>query len=286
MERIWRRELGAHVGRRVRLAGWLHHQRRLVKVTFLLLRDAPDRPGGRRATTPSRGRRRCLAETVLEVDGTVVANRQAPAGRRAPPTRSSCSSPSRRRRRRSSCAARSCRAQLPTLLDHAAVALRHPRRRASRGSPRRRSPGFRTTLDGLGFTEIHTPKLVASATEGGANVFPSTTSAARAYLAQSPQFYKQIMVGVFERVFEVGPVFRAEPHDTARHLNEYVSLDVELGFIEDHTRRDGGAARRHRRRCSTPSPERAAADVGPPRTGSSPTFRPRSRSSTSPTPRS
>jgi nondiscriminating aspartyl-tRNA synthetase len=56
----------------------------------------------------------------------------------------------------------------------------------------------------------------------------------RAYLAQSPQFYKQAMVGVFERVYEAGPVFRAEPHDTARHLAEYVSLDAELGFIEDH----------------------------------------------------
>ena len=76
---------------------------------------------------------------------------------------------------------------------------------------------------------------MASATEGGANVFPVDYFGRPAYLAQSPQFYKQIMVGVFERVFEVGPVFRAEPHDTPRHLNEYVSLDVEMGFIDDHT---------------------------------------------------
>jgi nondiscriminating aspartyl-tRNA synthetase len=73
------------------------------------------------------------------------------------------------------------------------------------------------------------------ATEGGANVFRVDYFGRPAYLAQSPQFYKQIMVGVFERVFEVGPVFRAEPHDTPRHLNEYVSLDAELGFIADHT---------------------------------------------------
>ncbi|MGH2543929.1 MAG: aspartate--tRNA(Asn) ligase, partial [Ardenticatenaceae bacterium] len=79
-----------------------------------------------------------------------------------------------------------------------------------------------------------TPKMVASATESGANVFQIDYFGTPAYLAQSPQFYKQIMVGLFERVYEVGPVFRAEPHDTTRHTNEYVSLDVEFGFIEDH----------------------------------------------------
>ena len=81
---------------------------------------------------------------------------------------------------------------------------------------------------------MQTPKLVGTATEGGANVFRVDYLGRPAYLAQSPQFYKQIMVGVFERVFEVGPVFRAEPHDTPRHLNEYVSLDAEQGFIESH----------------------------------------------------
>jgi nondiscriminating aspartyl-tRNA synthetase len=89
-------------------------------------------------------------------------------------------------------------------------------------------------VDGLGFTEVQTPKIVGSATESGANVFGIDYFGRPAYLAQSPQFYKQTMVGVFERVYEVGPVFRAEPHDTARHLAEYVSLDAELGFVADH----------------------------------------------------
>ena len=75
---------------------------------------------------------------------------------------------------------------------------------------------------------------MAAATESGANVFPVDYFGRPAYLAQSPQFYKQLMVGVFERVFEVGPVFRAEPHDTGRHLAQYTSLDAELGFISDH----------------------------------------------------
>jgi nondiscriminating aspartyl-tRNA synthetase len=75
---------------------------------------------------------------------------------------------------------------------------------------------------------------VASATESGANVFGVDYFGTRAYLAQSPQFFKQMMVGVFERVYETGPVFRAEPHDTARHLAQYTSLDAELGFVADH----------------------------------------------------
>jgi nondiscriminating aspartyl-tRNA synthetase len=94
--------------------------------------------------------------------------------------------------------------------------------------------GFRAFLDSEGFTEIQTPKLLGSASEGGAEVFTVDYFGRPAFLAQSPQLYKQMAVGVLERVYEVGPVFRAEPHATARHLAEYVSLDVELGFIEDH----------------------------------------------------
>jgi len=114
------------------------------------------------------------------------------------------------------------------------VANRHPQRRAIFRLAAGAMAGFRATLNTRGFTEIQTPKIVASATEGGSNVFKIDYFGRPAYLAQSPQFYKQIMVGVFERVFEVGPVFRAEPHDTTRHVNEYVSLDVEFGFIENH----------------------------------------------------
>jgi nondiscriminating aspartyl-tRNA synthetase len=125
-------------------------------------------------------------------------------------------------------------AQLPTLLDLAPLALRHPRRQAVFQLTAASIAGFRESLDALDFTEIQTPKIVASATESGANVFALDYFGRPAYLAQSPQFYKQTMVGVYERVYETGPVFRAEPHDTPRHLSEYVSLDAELGFIGDH----------------------------------------------------
>lgn len=123
---------------------------------------------------------------------------------------------------------------LPTLLDHAVVANRLPQCRAIFRIGAAAMRGFRAALDAERFVEIQSPKLVETATEGGANVFAVDYFGRAAYLAQSPQLYKQIMVGVFERVYEVGPVFRAEPHDTARHINQYTSLDVELGFIADH----------------------------------------------------
>src|SRR5438067_7550669 len=125
-------------------------------------------------------------------------------------------------------------ASITTLLDHAVVTNRHPARRAMLRLSAGTMAAFRAVLAAKDFTEIQTPKIVAAATESGATVFKLDYFGHAAYLAQSPQFYKQIMVGVFERVFEVGPVFRAEPHDTTRHINEYVSLDAEFGFIENH----------------------------------------------------
>lgn len=94
--------------------------------------------------------------------------------------------------------------------------------------------GFRKHLMAEDFTEFQCPKLVASATEGGANVFTIDYFGNKAYLAQSPQFYKQKLVGVYERVFTTGSVYRAEAHDTNRHLSEYTSLDFEMGFINSY----------------------------------------------------
>ncbi len=91
--------------------------------------------------------------------------------------------------------------------------------------------GFREYLEEKGFTEIFTPKIVAAGAEGGANIFKLDYFGKKAFLAQSPQFYKQTLIPVYERVYEIAPVFRAEKHDTARHLNEYVSVDFEMGYI-------------------------------------------------------
>ena len=231
--RVWTDDLSDRVGERVQLKGWLHRLRRLAGVSFLILRDA-------RGTAqvvvqdPELVERlaRLQNESVIGVAGVVVAEPQAPGGveihdpavtviseaDEAPPF---------------DLYRPVIKAQLPTILDNAPVALRHPRRRAYFAIQAASMAGFRSGLHDLGFTEIQTPKIVGSATESGATTFALDYFGKTAYLAQSPQFYKQVMVGVFERVYEVGPVFRAEPHDTARHINEYVSLDAEVGFIEN-----------------------------------------------------
>ncbi|CAA9269714.1 MAG: Aspartyl-tRNA synthetase @ Aspartyl-tRNA(Asn) synthetase [uncultured Chloroflexi bacterium] len=233
-ERVWTSEVGSHVGERVTLAGWLHRFRPLSNVAFLILRDAK---GLAQVVVEEQALRAQLDglynESVLRVTGTVVAVPQVPDGveihdpsveilsaAAAPPPfdlfRPVLQPP------------------LATLLDHQPLMLRHPRQRALFQLSAAAMAGFRATLSSLDFVEIQTPKIVGSATEGGANVFKIDYLGRPAYLSQSPQLYKQLMVGVFERVFEVGPAFRAEPHDTPRHLNEFVSLDAELGFIHDH----------------------------------------------------
>lgn len=122
---------------------------------------------------------------------------------------------------------------IPTLLDNRTLSLRHPKVQAIFKLYDIFLKGYETVMREEGFTEIKTPKLLGAATEGGANFFKVKYFKKEATLAQSPQFYKQIMVGVFERVFEVGSAFRAEPHFTTRHVNEYISLDAEMGFITD-----------------------------------------------------
>jgi len=234
MERTYTAEMGAHVGETVRLSGWLHNLRRMGGINFLVLRDARgtaqvviDQP---EALAVLDG---LLPETVISVTGRVAVEPQAPDGLeiREPvvevlsPVRDALPLALNKP---------GLNASLPVFLDHAVIGLRHLTKQGLFHLSAGVMAGFRATLGERGFTEIQTPKLVASATEGGANVFAVDYFGRKAYLAQSPQFYKQIMVGVFERVYEVGPVFRAEPHDTVRHINEYVSLDVEMGFIHDH----------------------------------------------------
>jgi len=233
MQRIRCSEIGAHAGERVRLAGWVHNVRRLSRVSFLVLRDASAIvqvvAGGKEAAQLDN----LLPESVVEVEGEVVAEAQAPGGfeLHAPqvtvrvPVTEALPTPINKP---------TLEAQLDTYLNHAALCLRHPAKQATFRLSAGCMAGFRSYLNGQGFVEITSPKIVASATESGANVFEIDYFGQPAFLAQSPQFYKQTMVGVFERVYEVAPVFRAEPHSTVRHINEYVSMDIEMGFIHDH----------------------------------------------------
>ena len=236
MQRIPTTEVSSHVGERVRVMGWLHSLRQLGGINFLVIRDGwsiVQAVAETEAELAPLREREAGVESVVALEGRVVSEPQAPGGielhdlhievitpvTEVPPV---------------SLNKRKITANITTVLDHAVVTNRHPARRAILRLGAGAMAGFRSTLVASRFTEIQTPKIVASATESGATVFKLDYFGRPAYLAQSPQFYKQIMVGVFERVFEVGPVFRAEPHDTARHLNEYVSLDVEFGFIENH----------------------------------------------------
>ena len=232
MQRIPTSEVGSHAGERVRVMGWLHSLRQLGGINFLVIRDGW---GIVQAVAETEAELIPLqqgeigVESVVAVEGLVVSEAQAPGGielhdlhieiiipvTEVPPV---------------SLNKRKISANITTLLDHAPITHRHLARRAILRLAAGAMEGFRSTLTARGFTEIQTPKIVAAATESGANVFKLDYFGRPAYLAQSPQFYKQIMVGVFE----VGPVFRAEPHDTTRHINEYVSLDVEFGFIENH----------------------------------------------------
>jgi nondiscriminating aspartyl-tRNA synthetase len=232
ISRILAADLPGHVGEQVTIEGWLHRRRELKSVTFLIVRDRSglaqvvlsDRapaPAAEDAAMADDGA--LTEETVIAVEGTVTANPQAPGGAEiTSPVITLLSDPAvpppfdlyRP----------TLTAGLPTILDHAPTTLRHPLLRAGFQIAAASVAGFRDALDELGFTEVHTPKIVESATESGANVFGIDYFGRPAYLAQSPQFYKQALVGVF----------RAEPHDTARHLAQYTSLDAEFGFIADH----------------------------------------------------
>jgi len=237
ISRVLSAELPEHIGERVTIAGWLHRRRELKSVGFLIIRDRaglaqvvlPAEPADPEiASTPPAGE-----ETVLQVEGLVVANPQAPGGAElTEPVVTQLSGPAQPPP--FDLYRPALTAALPTILDHAPTTLRHPQLRSGFEVSAASAAGFRAALDRLDFTEVFTPKIVESATESGANVFQLDYFGRPAYLAQSPQFFKEALVGVFERVYEVAPAFRAEPSDTGRHLAQFTSLDAELGFIADH----------------------------------------------------
>jgi nondiscriminating aspartyl-tRNA synthetase len=226
--------VAGRAGEVVTVKGWLHNVRALGGVTFALVRD---RAGLVQAVTENPADADLLrdlgAESVVEVSGQVVPEPRAAMGveirigcvavispvRQPPPLQINKAS---------------LLAGLDAQLDHRALSLRAPRLRAIFRVQHEVAASFAEFLTAQGFTRIHTPKIVSAAAEGGADLFAVDYFGRTVYLAQSPQLYKQIMVGVYERVFEVAPAYRAEKHDTARHTNEFTSLDLEMGFIESH----------------------------------------------------
>ena len=223
---------GGYMGKTIRTNGAVHTIRDMGDVAFILLRKAE-------------GLLQCVYETgaadfnlndlkeesAVEVEGVLQSEERAPHGfelrlrslkvlsRPAAPLPIAVSK-------------WKLSTSLETKLGMRNITLRNLRERAIFKIQEGIARGFRDFLHGQGFTEVRTPKIVAKGAEGGANIFRLEYFGKKAELAQSPQFYKQALVGVYDRVFEVAPVFRAEKHNTTRHLNEYTSMDFEMGYID------------------------------------------------------
>lgn len=224
---------GDYEGKTVQMSGAVHKIRDMGEVVFIVLRKREGLVqtvcGQAAAGIPVR---ELKEEATVEVTGVVVKEERAPQGfeirleKLRILSRPSEPMPVAVNKWKMN-------TSLETKLDYRPLTLRNVRERARFRIQEGIVRGFREYLHGQGFTEIHTPKIGARGAEGGANLFRLEYFHKHAVLAQSPQFYKQMMVGVFDRVFETAPVFRAEKHNTKRHLNEYTSLDFEMGYIRD-----------------------------------------------------
>lgn len=231
--RLLSKELKAHTGETVTIRGWLHKKRLLGGLTFINVRD---RGGLTQVIIKTKEEveklRGMQIGTVLEVQGSASEEPRAPGGIElhdavltvlVPVTDEPPIEIDKPLSHKPD--------NLDTLFDHRVVGLRNIQERAVFEIQSTIGKAIRRHFDENGFTEMHTPKLLAEATEGGAEVFTLDYFGKTATLAQSPQFYKQMMVGVFERVYEIAPVYRAELSATTRHMTEYTSVDGEMGFI-------------------------------------------------------
>lgn len=221
-----------HVGEKVRLQGWVHRVRALGKISFIILRD---RRGLIQAVADAKLDVSQLAhESVVEIQGTIV-KAKVDLGAEMQVEKIDVISPAHTDLPiEINKPLELSKTGLDRVLDYRPLSLRNMEVRAIFKIQSEIVWAFSHFLRSKGFTEIKTSKIVSTGTEGGAEVFEIKYFERSAYLAQSPQFYKQIMVGSgLERVFEIGQVYRAEKHETSRHLNEYTSLDYEMGFIED-----------------------------------------------------
>jgi nondiscriminating aspartyl-tRNA synthetase len=232
--RILSSEVKGQAGKTVRIEGWLHKKRLLGGLTFINVRD---RHGLTQVVIQDKTEveklRGLQIGTVLAVDGKVVEEPRAPGGAELHDAKLTVMVPVEAEPPIEIDKPLSHRPDtLDTLFEYRAIGLRNLQETAIFKIQAAVTKALRDYFYQEDFTEIHTPKLLAAATEGGAEVFKIDYFGKEATLAQSPQFYKQIMVGVFERVFEIAPVYRAEPSATTRHMTEYTSIDGEMGFID------------------------------------------------------
>ncbi|MCI6276204.1 MAG: aspartate--tRNA(Asn) ligase, partial [Clostridium sp.] len=232
MKRIMINELESYLENKVLIKGWVERIRKLKSITFLVLRDRTSKVQCV-VNNEALENLNLRLESVVEIEGLVKSskNKLNPfeilvenievlnAVEEELPIEIN---------------KENLEVNLDTMLNNRVLSLRHESKKAIFKVQNLVTEGFREFLTKEGFTEIFTPKIVAEGAEGGTEMFEVKYFENKAYLAQSPQFYKQMLVGAgFERVFEIGAVYRAEEHNTNRHLNEYVSMDFEMGFIKD-----------------------------------------------------
>lgn len=233
MNRVLSRDVNKHIGKKIKISGWLHKKRKLGGLNFINLRD---RSGLVQVLIEDKEEieklRGLQIGTVLQVEGKVIKDDRAPNGAEIhdpvlevevavteePPIE--IDKPIDHKPE-----------NLDTLFEYRGISLRNLQEAAIFKVQSIATKSIRDYFYENDFVEIHTPKLLAAATEGGAEVFKLDYFGQESTLAQSPQFYKQMMVGVFERVFEIAPVYRAELSATTRHMTEYTSVDGEMGFI-------------------------------------------------------
>jgi nondiscriminating aspartyl-tRNA synthetase len=237
MQRTLAVDVPRHIGEEIRLLGWLHHVRALGSISFVIVRDRTGLAQGVILDPSKLDSSQLKRESIVEVIGTVKAEPQAKRGAEVvvtsvrPLIEPVAELPFEVNRSK-----KKLNLKIDAVLDHRAFSLRNPEIAAPFRVQAEIVRTFADYLRQQGFLEVHTSKIVAAGTEGGTALFQMQYFEQKAYLAQSPQFYKQMLVGAgFERVFEVGFVYRAEDHATSRHINEYLSLDYEMGFIDSYT---------------------------------------------------
>jgi nondiscriminating aspartyl-tRNA synthetase len=236
MKRTLSRELAQMIGKQVRVEGWLHKKRLLGGLTFINVRD---RSGLTQVLIEDKDEveklRGLQIGTVLKVTGTVIEEERAPGGAELHEPKLDIMVPVTSEPPIEIDKPISHKPEnLDTLFEYRALNIRNLQEQKIfkiRASLLRE---IREYLSEQEFIEINTPKLLGAATEGGAEVFKLDYFGQEATLAQSPQLYKQGLVGAFERVFEIAPAFRAEPSATTRHMSEAYMLDIEMGFVETH----------------------------------------------------
>lgn len=232
MKRTLINELNSKINERVLIQGWVHRIRKLKAISFVILRD---RTGLVQCVIENTAieEKNFRLESVVSFEGVVKEGKnslnffevQVESIEVINGTKEELPIEVNSEK---------LNVNLDTMLNNRVLSLRHERINSIFKIQNLIVQGFREYLTSQGFTEIFTPKIVSEGAEGGTEIFEVKYFENKAYLAQSPQFYKQMMVGAgFERVFEIAHVYRAEQHNTNRHLNEYVSMDLEMGFIED-----------------------------------------------------